>query len=105
MTPATAASATTSCGAGNDWLSGDRDNDTISGGAGGDTFHTFSGAGIDRVLDFSLSQGDRVQLDPGTTYTLRQVGGDAVIDMGAGDQMILVGVQAASLTGAWIFTL
>lgn len=90
--------------AGNDWLSGDRGNDTMTGGAGADTFHTFSGAGIDRVLDFSLAQGDRVQLDPGTSYTLSQVGSDAVINMGNGDQMILVGVTASSLTGSWIFT-
>ena len=94
-------------GAGNDWLSGDRGNDTISGGAGADTFHTFSGAGIDRVLDFHLSEGDRVQLDPGTAYNLTQVGADTVIDMGSGDQMILVGVQMSTLTGTpgWIFTL
>ncbi|MDB5493889.1 MAG: hypothetical protein JWP86_1226 [Phenylobacterium sp.] len=90
-------------GAGNDWLSGDRGNDTIIGGAGADIFHTFSGAGMDRVLDFHVSEGDRVQLDPGTAYTVSQVGADTVIDMGAGDQMILVGVQLSSLTGAWIF--
>jgi len=91
-------------GAGADWISGDRGNDTLSGGGGADTFHTFSGAGIDRVLDFSLAEGDRVQVDAGTAYTVSQVGADTVIDMGAGDQMILVGVQAATLTPGWIFT-
>jgi serralysin len=90
-------------GAGNDWISGDRGNDTLSGGAGADTFHTASGAGIDRVLDFHLSEGDRVQLDPGTHYTVNQVGADTVIDMGGGDQMILVGVQSSTLTSGWIF--
>ena len=91
-------------GSGKDWLSGDRGNDTISGGGGADTFHTFSGAGVDRVLDFHIAEGDRVQVDAGTTYTVTQVGADAVIDMGGGDQMILVGVQVSSLTGGWIFT-
>ena len=91
-------------GAGNDWISGDRGNDTLSGGAGADTFHTFSGAGIDRVLDFNLAEGDRVQVDAGTTYSVNQVASDTVIDMGNGDQMILVGVQKASLVGGWIFT-
>jgi Ca2+-binding RTX toxin-like protein len=90
-------------GAGNDWLSGDRGNDTLTGGMGADTFHTFSGAGIDRVLDFHIQEGDRVQLDPGTTWTVSQVGADTVIDMGNGDQMVLVGVQLSTLTGAWIF--
>lgn len=90
-------------GAGNDFMSGDRDNDTMSGGAGADLFSTHGEAGIDRVTDFSLAEGDRVQLAPGTQYTLAQVGADTVINMTGGGQMILVGVTASSLTGAWIF--
>jgi Ca2+-binding RTX toxin-like protein len=90
-------------GAGNDFISGDRGNDTESGGAGADIFHGSSGQGIDRVLDFNLTQGDRVELDVGTTYTVSQVGADTVIDMGNGDEMILAGVKLATLTGNWIF--
>lgn len=90
-------------GAGNDFLAGDRDNDTISGGSGADIFSTHGAAGIDRVTDFSLVQGDRVQLDAGTQYTLAQVGADTVINMTGGGQMILVGVQMSSLTPGWIF--
>ena len=73
------------------------------GGAGADRFHTFGEAGVDRVLDFSLAQGDRVQLDPGTQYTVSQVGADTVISMTGGGQMVLVGVQASALTDGWIF--
>ena len=94
-------------GAGNDFISGDRGNDTESGGPGADTFHGSQDAGIDKVLDFNQAEGDRVQLDPGTTYTVSQVGADTVIDMGAGpggpNQMILVGVQMSTLTPGWIF--
>jgi Ca2+-binding RTX toxin-like protein len=94
-------------GDGNDFVSGDRGSDTISGGAGADLFHGSQDAGIDRVLDFHLAEGDRVMLDPGTTYTLSQVGADTVIDMGAingqPNQMILVGVQLSTLTPGWIF--
>ena len=90
-------------GAGDDFVSGDRGNDTISGGAGADLFHGSQDAGIDRVLDFSLAEGDRVQLDPGTTYSLAQVGADTIIDMGGGNQMILVNVQLSTLTPGWIF--
>ncbi|MET0274188.1 MAG: PQQ-dependent sugar dehydrogenase [Phenylobacterium sp.] len=90
---------------GADWLSGDRGDDTLNGGAGADVFHTFGEAGLDRVNDFSRAQGDRVQVDPGTTWTVSQVGADTVIDLSGGGRMILVGVQAASLTGEWIFTL
>jgi Ca2+-binding RTX toxin-like protein len=90
-------------GAGNDFISGDRGNDTETGGTGADIFHGSQDAGVDRVLDFHLSEGDRVQLDPGTTFTVSQVGADTIIDMGSGNQMILVGVSMATLTGNWIF--
>ena len=69
-------------GSGNDFISGDRGNDTERGGAGADTFHGSQDAGIDRVLDFNPGEGDHVQLDAGTTYTLSQMGSDTVIDMG-----------------------
>ncbi|WP_374470802.1 M57 family metalloprotease [Phenylobacterium sp.] len=88
---------------GDDWLSGDRGNDTITGGLGADIFHGSQDAGVDRITDFSLAQGDRVQLDPGTTYTLRQSGADTLIDMGGGHQMVLANVQLSSLTGGWLF--
>jgi Ca2+-binding RTX toxin-like protein len=92
-------------GAGNDWLSGDRGSDTISGGSGADVFHTFSGAGLDVVTDFNAAEGDRVQVDPGTSYSLSQAGADTVIDMGNGDEMVLRNVQLSSLPQDWIFTL
>ncbi|WP_340643709.1 M10 family metallopeptidase C-terminal domain-containing protein [Phenylobacterium sp.] len=90
-------------GAGDDWMSGDLGNDTISGGAGADIFHTWGAAGLDRVIDFNLADGDRVQVDIGTIYTVDQVGADTVISMTGGAQMVLVGVQSSSLSGGWIF--
>ena len=67
-------------------------------------FHIFTGAGVDRVTDFSHAQGDRVIIDYGT-YTVSQVGSDTVIDLGGGDSMVLVGVTASSLPVGWISTL
>ena len=90
-------------GSGADFVSGDLGSDTMSGGAGADNFHTFTGTGLDRILDFNLAEGDRVQLDPGNTFAVSQVGADTVITLGAGDQVILVGVQMSSLTDGWIF--
>jgi serralysin len=90
---------------GNDWISGDRGSDTMTGGTGADTFHSFSGAGTDIVTDFNSAEGDKVQLDAGTTYTLKQVGADTVVDMGGSDQLILKNVTLSTLPTGWIFTL
>jgi len=70
---------------------------------GADRFHDSQDAGIDRVTDFSYAQGDRVMLDPGTTFTASQVGADTVLDMGGGNQMILVGVTLANLPADYVF--
>ena len=90
-------------GAGDDWMSGDLGDDTVSGGAGVDIFHTWGAAGLDRVTDFSRAEGDRIQLDAGTVWTLGQTGPDAIISMVGGGQIVLVGVLASGLTGDWIF--
>ena len=85
-------------GAGNDHLLGDLGNDTMTGGAGADTFHFSLGGGVDRVTDFNVGQGDRVELDGVGSYVLTQSGADTVISIGsAGDEIILTGVQATSL--------
>ena len=89
-------------GAGDDWIWGDKGNDTISGGAGADIFHSLAGAAIDRITDFSYSQGDRLVLDGGPSRTIAQVGSDVVVDMGNGDHVILVGVSLSSLGSDWI---
>ena len=89
-------------GNGDDWLWGDRGSDTITGGAGGDIFHTFAGAGIDRVTDFNKAEGDRIVIDDKTAFSLAQVGSDAVIILATGDTVVLIGVQVASLGADWL---
>ncbi len=90
-------------GLGDDWMSGDRGDDTLTGCVGADLFNTFGDAGIDRVLDFNRAEGDSVKLEPGSTYTVDQVGADTVIHVTGGAQMVLVNVQLSSLTGDWVF--
>ena len=87
---------------GNDILSGDRGSDVLSGGLGADIFISFAETGLDRVSDFNVGEGDRVRLDPGTQFTLSQVGADTVIDMGVGNQMILQNVLLSTLPAGWI---
>lgn len=93
---------TLSGGAGDDWLSGDRGGDIITGGAGADIFHSFAEADADIVNDFNAAEGDRVMLDPGTVFTVLQVGADTVVQMGQ-SQLILTNVSLASLPQGWIF--
>ena len=87
---------------GNDFLSGDLGDNTLTGGAGADTFHSSAGAGVDLVTDFTLAEGYRVMLDPGTHYAVSQVGADVHIDITGGGEVILSHVQLSSLTGDWI---
>lgn len=89
-------------GGGADTLYGEGGADTLSGGAGADLFHGFSGGELDRIVDFSRSEGDRIVLDPGTAYTVSQVAGDVVVAFGGSNQIVLVGVAMSSLTGDWI---
>ncbi|WP_293677519.1 M10 family metallopeptidase C-terminal domain-containing protein [uncultured Phenylobacterium sp.] len=94
---------TLSGGAGDDFMSGDRGDDTMTGGAGADLFHSFGDAGLDRVLDFNLAEGDRVLLDPGTQFTVSQAGADTLISMTGGGQVVLVGISMDALGSGWIF--
>jgi serralysin len=89
-------------GPGDDYISGDRGEDTLSGGTGADDFQSFPGAGIDRILDFNVPEGDRLRLDPGTTYAVAQVGADTVITLVDG-QVVLVGVSVTTLLASSVF--
>jgi parallel beta-helix repeat protein len=89
-------------GPGHDWISGDLGNNTETGGTGADTFHSFGAVGLDLVTNFSEAKGDHVLLDPGTQYSVSQVGANTVISMVGGGQMILAGVQLSSLHSGWL---
>jgi Ca2+-binding RTX toxin-like protein len=89
-------------GDGDDWMSGDRGFDVLYGGRGADTFHFFPGSELDRVHDFNAAEGDRVNVQLGTLYTVQQVGSDVLIRVGLVDQMVLVNVQLSSLPVGWL---
>jgi Ca2+-binding RTX toxin-like protein len=88
--------------AGDDQLSGDLGDDTLVGGPGADRFMFRAGSGHDLVADFNPAENDRIVLPAGTTYTVVNVGGDAVLDLGNGDQLHLAGVAASSFDAGWV---
>lgn len=91
-------------GSGDDFVSGDRGDDIIFGGLGADRFHVFDGSGMDLAMDFNRADGDRVEVLPGATWTVAEVGGDVVVTVDGTGQLVLVGVSLSSLTGDWIGT-
>ena len=61
-----------------------------------------SSGGFDRVVGFSYASGDRLLLGYDETYSVAQVGPDAVAAPGSGGQILLVGVSLADLPEDWI---
>jgi len=91
-------------GGGDDHLFGDLGDDTLNGGSGADVFHIQARGGRDLVVDFSVGDGDRVQLDPGTNYAVVASGANTVITLlDTGDQLTLANVSPLSLAPGSIF--
>lgn len=95
-------------GAGADKLNGEDGNDTMTGGTGNDRFEFRKGGDADVILDFvaGAGAGDVIRLiafgAPFNSFAevlaaTSDVGGDAVIDLGGGDTITLVGVTKGQL--------
>ncbi len=93
---------------GNDTLTGGAGNDILTGGNGNDLFVFNTGDGVDVITDFSagVGSGDVILFDnsaagPNNFAELQavasQVGVDTVIDLGGGDSITLLGVNAGLL--------
>jgi Ca2+-binding RTX toxin-like protein len=87
---------------GDDQLSGDLGSDTLTGGAGADRFLFRPGSSHDVISDFNAAEGDRIALPAGVGFTVANVNGEAVIDLGGGDQLTLSGVAFGSFNTAWV---
>jgi Ca2+-binding RTX toxin-like protein len=94
-------------GARDDILDGGKGQDRLTGGAGADLFVFAPGDGSDEITDFSVADGDRIdlgQLALGLSYGefrdqhLAQTGTGVTIQVDAGLSVLLTGVQIADLT-------
>uniref|UniRef100_UPI0034CF3DFC beta strand repeat-containing protein n=1 Tax=Roseomonas sp. 18066 TaxID=2681412 RepID=UPI0034CF3DFC len=94
-------------GAGNDRLVGGTGADQLTGGTGADTFVFAKGYGADKVMDFSASEGDKVDwtgfgtsLDSYAEVSAKfvQSGANVVIDAGNGDTLTFANTTISSLT-------
>jgi VCBS repeat-containing protein len=97
-------------GPGNDTLDGGAGQDILYGQAGADTFLIRKGTGIDIIADFTPGT-DRIDLSDygfksvaAARPLFQQVGGDVSVNLGNGDTLILMGVQASSIGNADIYT-
>ena len=90
-------------GIGDDFVTGDLGDDTLLGGAGADYFYYLPGTGNDRILDFSFTDGDRIILPSGTTFTVVRAGEDTILTFdGTEDKLTLAGVAADTFGAGWI---
>ncbi len=94
-------------GSGNDVLVGGLGNDTLRGNGGQDSFVFESGSGQDQILGFETRQDridvssifDNAQQFLGSGNVLQQRN-DTLINLGNGDSVTLVGVQADQLSAS-----
>ena len=93
-------------GGGGDYIFAGGGRDVVRGGTGDDVFYFTTTSGVDRILDFTPGAGeDRIQLDVGPLYSTfdaviaagHMAGGSAVFNFAPGLQLVLVGVDLATL--------
>ena len=97
---------------GNDSLIGNLGDDSLIGGLGSDTFIFSGSSGTDSITDFSTAEGDLLSIAAdingtgiaSTTDLLLRLSndgsGNAVLDLGAGNSITLIGVDATSLSAS-----
>ena len=100
---------------GNDTLVGGAGNDVFYGGLGGDVFQYQAGSNADSIMDFARSQGDLIALQSGINgsaitsaasalaATTAGANGYAVINLGAGHSITLVGVAATAVDASYFY--
>ncbi|MEM9450221.1 MAG: calcium-binding protein [Cyanobacteria bacterium P01_E01_bin.6] len=86
-------------GDGDDLIVGGRGNNTVFGGDGADIFRLNKGRGVTVIKDFSLDDGDVLDVRKGAIKQIEftQVGRDTVVSLGRDELAVLSNVNADSL--------
>jgi Ca2+-binding RTX toxin-like protein len=95
-------------GSGNDTITGGGGNDVLTGGLGADTFVMWAVDGAVTITDFSVAQGDKIDLSALSQFNFlsdvqaaaTQSGSNTVIDLGGGRTLTLDNVLPSGLTEA-----
>ena len=103
---------TLSGGDGADILAGNRANDQLFGGTGADVFVFNSNGAVDVIGDLSIAEGARIRIQANINGTgiataddviqriTADATGNAVVDLGVGNSVQLVGIAPSQLTAA-----
>jgi Ca2+-binding RTX toxin-like protein len=94
---------------GADTLEGGAGNDLLNGGAGADSYVFASASGLDTIQGFAVAEADKIQLasnlnGSGITTAAQALAatsyasGNAIVDLGAGNSVTLVGVAPGGLS-------
>jgi len=78
-------------------LTGRGGDDALRGGGGSDRFVLGAGDGHDIIVDFVVGE-DLLEFDG--SYSVSQIGADALVTLGGGESVLLLGVPASSLVGS-----
>ena len=93
-------------------LSGAGGNDTLTGAGGADSFIFVASGGVDTIVDFNKFESDKLYLQSNLNgsgifssaqalaHAFNNVSGNAVVDLGGGNSVTLLGVNAASLAAS-----
>lgn len=87
---------------GNDTLYAGKGDDTTAGGAGADTFVIAAGGGHDVLVDFSLTDGDRLHIDDGSLFTARWSGADTLVTLADGSTLDIQNAHLDLSGAGWI---
>lgn len=89
-------------GKGDDYIDGGKGDDVLIGGHGADVFAFGKKSGFDKILDFDVSEGDKLDLSALHIdihdFRVVDAHGGAAINLGDHAEVVLIGVDVSDLS-------